>query len=430
MSLMWNGPMAMWARRHRFGLALLAIALALILQCSGLVAAGINNLVSLRLQVPWRQVVSRSVLPPCQTYAKFPVLASHLRAALRLAPWQSGTMTNLGRVLWLEGRCQEAVDVWLDAVGHGNHVAALGLLWAGQEVQLPTESAAELAEYAYVNGLYAQLEKQLDTATAWYVLALSLQPQFKTARRLSELYQERRQPEVELVVWQTIQKHLANTAPEYWWAAGRMAELLGHWQEAAQTFSRGGGLAADPYDYYMRSGQAYQRIEMWNEATAAFTAALEVQPSLLYPYTALADVAVSQKTYQTAVFWYQKAKTVSPERYEPLAGLGYVYLMTGDYASAQQSLEAALRFKPQDYWSAYLLALSYNRLGNGELAEKMLGQAIAWHPGHPWQWAILLGDWRLELGKSGGASEAYQTAKEWGAPEAELQAHKVNTNNR
>ena len=102
-----------------------------------------------------------------------------------------------------------------------------------------------------------------------------------------------------------------------------------------------------------------------------------------------------------------------PNYIEPLGQLGYTYFVEGKYSEARPFLEAVLTRSPGDAWNAYYLSQILKAENDSAMALARLEQAIAASPNPPWDWAALLGDWRLEQGNEKGALEAYELALRW-----------------
>jgi tetratricopeptide (TPR) repeat protein len=93
--------------------------------------------------------------------------------------------------------------------------------------------------------------------------------------------------------------------------------------------------------------------------------------------------------------------------------LARIYFQRKQYAEAEGHFRSALQLSPRDAEDTYYLAWCLHRTGRGHDAVETLASAIELRGNKPWEWALLVGDWELELGNREAAMTAYQRALSW-----------------
>jgi len=151
-------------------LASFALLLLLTLRSRHLMAQFLTNQASLALLPHWQAVAESPALPACPTEST-PLATRQLDAALRLAPQDERAWLQKGRLLWLAGRCAEAVDAWQTAVARnpGDLVAWLLLLQAAPETDLrPDPAIAQgIANYTLSRGDRARAAEEWERAVSY-----------------------------------------------------------------------------------------------------------------------------------------------------------------------------------------------------------------------------------------------------------------------
>lgn len=244
------------------------------------------------------------------------------------------------------------------------------------------------AMYAYGFGWLAEEAQAIDCAVFSYELSLQLAPNHLTADRLTRLLlQEGRQVEA-VVAWDQTAAALPSDDPEHWWALGQAAELRQDWRQSAWAYGQGGRLSETTNPrIWMRQGEVFRRFAQWEEAELAYHRALSIRADYYVPYFALGRVNYEQSRYSLALRWLGQSMVIRP-----------AYL-----------------------WNNYYIGQALHRMGKTDVGVAFLSNAVDLNPGQPWRWAVQLGDWRLALGDSVGALEAYQQALEWKPGETSIQ---------
>jgi len=364
--------------------------LLLLTRAPRLLAAGANNLAARALLPEWRAVQQEVALPRCETRVGTSAAEPYLALARRWDPASQRARLNGGRAAWLAGDCATAWASWEQALAAdpSDQIAALWLLWAsGADAgSLPGRfPAVALSRYADLAARRAGTTRQ--GAATWYELSLALAPGREAADGLAGLYLQAGEKERALAVWQRLAEALPEGDAEHWWALGQAAELEGNWEHAARAYGQGAEVSAAPYELWMRQAGMFRRLGRASEQEAAYHHAILTCPDCLAPYLNLGHLWSQHGQYEGALDWYVEAGRIAPRDARP------------------------------PYHRAQML----HRAGESVLAIEALAQAIALHRGQPWQWAVQLGDWRLELGDTEGALATYHQALEWKPGTAAIQ---------
>jgi Flp pilus assembly protein TadD len=138
-------------------------------------------------------------------------------------------------------------------------------------------------------------------------------------------------------------------------------ELL--WKDiAVKSFSKARG--------HTNYGIAIEERGDLDGAEKEFLKAIEVDPSYVDAYGALAIVHGKRGDYQRAEMIFARIVAEFPQDYKTQTGLGVVYLLTGRYEEAEKKFRAALAIK-EDYAPARRnLVFFYNLRGEKRLAEE------------------------------------------------------------
>lgn len=321
--------------------------------------------------------------------------------------------THTGRALWLNGECEAATQLWLQAAEGGYKEAWFELLTVGANATWPQDVAPALETYAVWKGDEAKKAGLLDATLVWYRRAFEVLPTRTSAQRVVGLLQD--DPTAQAEVWGSLVQRTAENDPSHWWGIAKSAEFNKAWGVAAAAYEEGARLSDKPYDFWMGAGAAWTRIKAWSRAETAYRLAAEIRPDLTTPWLNLGHLLRQQKRWDEARAAYLEAQRIKPqEAYAPLY-LGVLGYEMGDYLMARSYLMQVLELKSQDPSAAYYLAQVSYREEKLDEAEQWMTQAVAWNADRkPYGWALQLGDWRLQLGRCASARDAYDLALEWG----------------
>ena len=369
----------------------LALACALLLaRVPRLGAAALNSLAARALLHEWAPVSANLALPRCAQWLERSAAEPYLALAARWDPGSVRVALNRGRAAWLAGDCAAAAGHWAEAAHAAPHdaMAPYWLFWAwgADPGRLPAGITAKgLAQWAHMSGSQARATEG-EEALAWYALSLALHPGRDPAAAIAQLFAQAGQSGDAAAVWQGVAAALPPDDAERWWALGQAYELEADLERAAAAYERGAGLAAEPLGFWMRLAAVYRKLERPRDEERAYHGAIRACPDCRAPYLELGHLWRRQGQFEGALGWYREAERVSSG--DPSVG--------------------------------YYQAQALYGMGERARAAEALAQAMALHRGTPWQWAVQLGDWRLELGDREGALVAYRQALEWQPGEAAI----------
>jgi Flp pilus assembly protein TadD len=342
----------------------------------------------------------------------------HAEAAAELSDWLGSTRPSLlllGRVNWMTGKCESAYQI-LTRLVNKYPDEALGAWWlfwlqGAQPNQIPAAiGATKMAGHAESLGWWAQRNGFRNNAIAWYELSLKIRPSHNLAERLVALYRSTGTPEKATSIWADLSAAIPSDQAEHWWAEGQLAEQDKQWAAASRSYRLGAELATSPYDYLIREAAVLQQIEDWSGVERAYAAAIQAKPDAMQPYLGLGHVRRREQDYANALTWYQKAQTVAPNSTVPLFYLGELWFEQDNCDQARSYFQRVLELEPKHAKSLYYLAICAHQEYDTRLSLELLSRAIEANAEHPWQWAELLGDWRLAAGDRHGAQVAYEQA--------------------
>lgn len=407
---------------------LILLGLLLLLKAPLLIAAGANNVASRILVLEWGSTSQQLGFPVCGEKLASSSSGQHTDIALHWHADYDRALVNRGREAWLEGDCSRAQISWEQAhqITPQDPIVAFWLFWlsSADEHALPSGlPTREIAQYARIAGLRAENEGMGDVAIEWYSLSLRLNPSREVSSQLAGVYlQEQRLGEA-AAVWQQLAEATSQQDPEHWWALGQAAELAQDWELALQAYGEGVAVAEEPllFWFWIQQGRVLEHLQQWEQAKEAYAQAMGIRPADVKPYLSTAHLYYHIGNYQEALAWYQYAEIVAPEDFSSLYYQGIMNYLLGDYQATQAKLEQALQQAPDHVGANYYLAQVLHHSGEGRAAAILLARAVELSAEQPWQWAVQLGDWWLELGEREEALQAYRQALAWRPGEESIQ---------
>ncbi|CAN7624684.1 tetratricopeptide repeat protein [Massilia sp. LjRoot122] len=141
----------------------------------------------------------------------------------------------------------------------------------------------------------------------------------------------------------------------------------------------GAALAAD--DAYL-AGRNHHLARRYDEARAAYQAALQAAPGHVNARNGLATLYAEQREFTTAIaLWRALTESLTlssgPGKAYLFSNLGHAYFLKGEYDQALVALEKACLLDPLNHRSWQLLGETLRKLGQEERAQQMLSQADA-----------------------------------------------------
>ena len=346
--------------------------------------------------------------------------ASLLQSALCWDPQNERARLEAGRVAGLQDGCEAALQVWSDHAPQ-DEIALLeraNALHACGRAEEALTLYQQIPQSAVYLGFLAAQAQQPALAIQRYQLSLAISPTLQVAEALTLIYHDANQPEMERTVWVDLSAATTSGDPDHWWALGQAAALQQDWDGAAAAYAAGAALARGPCRFWEAQCDSLRRLERWQEAEDVCQSALRSCPDQVWPYLRMGDVRRAQSDLDGALEWYRQAATLRPDAGQSQYLIGLTLYRQGLYVQAEQALRQALSLDADHAASAYYLARCLYETGRMGEAAETLAAAIELEQGPAWEWALLLGDWRLKLGDREGALHAYLRAQAW-APQEE-----------
>ena len=385
-----------------------------------------NNLGSLALSQEWPVVSESPSTPRCQLWAQGPAGAAPVARALCLDPLNTRARFNAGRVAWMSGDCEMALDAWsnsspADVIARLEWANGLYALGRKEEATALYRQMNGAAGYFRWRGEQAEATPGSSEAREWYELSMAISPTLLTAHCLAQLHVESRDADAAWRVWREVVEATGEMEPDHWWALGQSAELREEWGGAAVAYGRGAEEGGDPCSFLERQAASLQRLEEWAGAEDVYRRALTLCPDGEWPYLQLGNLRRRQGDDAGALLWYRQADARWPHDVYPKHAIGLSLYNQGDYAQAKAYFRRALAIEPCHAASMYYLGWCFYRTEDIEQAVATLANAIELHGALPWRWAVTLGDWQRERGAWEEAVTAYQQALAWRPGESTIQ---------
>lgn len=131
---------------------------------------------------------------------------------------------------------------------------------------------------------------------------------------------------------------------------------------------------ATPEGMY-RLGRYYQGRISYDQAIAAYRAALEQDRNFADAHNGLGVIYASQGRYDEAIREFQMAISVAPQLAYLYNNLGYAYLLRGSNEKAVKALQEARRLDPGNEKTLHNLVLAHQRL-DGVRGEQAVGRPM------------------------------------------------------
>lgn len=189
------------------------------------------------------------------------------------------------------------------------------------------------------------------------------------------------------------------------------AGLLGCAPLGGRVVPDGGAAAAD--DAYL-AGRNHHLARRYDEARAAYQAALQAAPRHVNARNGLATLYAEQREFATAIaLWQALTESLGlasgPGKAYLFSNLGHAYFLDGDYDKALVALEKACLLDPLNARPWQLLGETLRKLGQEARARQMLAQADA----------LRANDLRADYAAAGGQSEVVAIDRALKAPAGE-----------
>jgi tetratricopeptide (TPR) repeat protein len=177
----------------------------------------------------------------------------------------------------------------------------------------------------------------------------------------------------------------------------------------------GGGLDSEKISGQDRlvEAQRYQTLGLEESALAAFTLALQENPTLTDAVMGVADIQRQRGNYAQASQMYQRAIELEPASFDAHYYLGLMQQLMGQVAEAIRTYLRALALNPQSFDANQHLASAYMQVGRPADALPYAVRATELNPESQAAWANLAATYSL-LSQFEEAVDAYRQAAELG----------------
>lgn len=173
------------------------------------------------------------------------------------------------------------------------------------------------------------------------------------------------------------------------------------------------GAAPVADDAYL-AGRNHHLARRYDEARAAYQAALQAAPGHVNARNGLATLYAEQREFATAIaLWRALTESLTlssgPGTAYLFSNLGHAYFLKGEYDNALVALEKACLLDPLNHRSWQLLGETLRKLGQEERAQQMLSQADA----------LRVHDLRADYAAAGGRAQVAAIDRALKAPARE-----------
>jgi superkiller protein 3 len=277
--------------------------------------------------------------------------------AIELDPTHGWAYNNLAMVLDRQGRPQDAIDLYRQAIKFHPHRRDQATSWDN------------------LGDVY-QARRQYEEAVNAYRQAIDLNPQYaRPWKSLGDVYRAQHRPEG---VMEAYQQAIA-LEPGYAWPyhslgliyknKGAFPQAITYYQQAIDRHPQDTDRAVS----WNGLGNVYLEMGRYNDAADAYRQAIQLNPADAWPYHNLGFVSKQQGVYPQAIGLYLQAiERFEGDRYKAISwnNLGNVYSVLGRNQDAVEAYQQAIALN-KNY------ALPWNSLGETFARLERLAEAAA-----------------------------------------------------
>ena len=303
------------------------------------------------------------------------------RRVIELQPEYADARLNLGNVLLLQGKPQEAVAQYNDVLGrHPDYAPALinqgrALLNLGRYEEASTcfrrliDLGADLLN-SHNNLGYAQLMlRHYDEALAHYHEALRVNPNdAETHFNLGNAHMEIGNIDKALAAYE----NAISINPNHAGAHINIGNLLlshGKYDQAIESLRRAIEITPASAEAHNNLGNALKATGDMEQATASYRRAIELKSDYAEAYFNLGSACSAQGDVHSAIGNYRRAIALKPRYAAAYHNLGYALGEQGHLEDAVVNYQKAIEINPK-------YALAYNNLANAQHKQGDTAQAI------------------------------------------------------
>jgi tetratricopeptide (TPR) repeat protein len=149
--------------------------------------------------------------------------------------------------------------------------------------------------------------------------------------------------------------------------------------------------AADPNQFFTQFGLGYAHLGLYGteEAVAAFTAALRLNPQSAEAFVGLGNAYVRLSRYREAEDAFARAAAVSPASADVMMGRSVLHYYQGQYAKLVEAAREAARLAPQSAAAHTLLGAALATTGDMQAGTRSVREALRLEPENYWPHQVL-----------------------------------------
>lgn len=151
---------------------------------------------------------------------------------------------------------------------------------------------------------------------------------------------------------------------------------LRQYDNALAAFSKAIEMEPNNSDHYVNRGTVKYYQKKWYEATIDFKKALSLKPSEANAVNALGLIATDRNQLDSALYYFENALTLAPQQPYFLNNLGFVYLLKNEDEKAKSAINLSITLDPDNAWAYRNKGIYYLTLSDNSAAERMLEQAL------------------------------------------------------
>ncbi|MDO8446221.1 MAG: tetratricopeptide repeat protein [Deltaproteobacteria bacterium] len=152
------------------------------------------------------------------------------------------------------------------------------------------------------------------------------------------------------------------------------------WRDSITLWSHEIKIYPDFYSSYYSRGNAYIKLNRYDEVISDYTKAIELNPKYLDAYNNRGNIYFDLGNYQAALSDYNKALELNPLDSQVYTNRGNAYLGLGDYAQAIKNHDRAIELNPNDATAYNNRGAAYFRSGNYAHAIRDFSRAVELDP--------------------------------------------------
>lgn len=402
---------------------LIFVTIFFVTHINSLLITASKNYADWQVRKIWDSDIVENIEKPCLLNGNYSSIKTELMRIIEFGDKRA--WTNMGRVLWVEGNCEDAIDAWKKAWKFTEDpISAYELMRSRDDFTILSQSMREqLSNMAYHRGIKLDGEKKYALAITWIEKSLMLVPRHESATKLADLYNKMGVNTHTKQIWIDMINRLSKEDSDYWWAIGELYLIDNNWTSAAHAFTQGAELADDPHPFLMQVGYSWYQANNWKKAIKTYEEAIRIKPNYWWSYIMIGKIYKEMGDYDTAIQYFLKVKDLDPNNPSPYFHIGEIFYIMHDLESAYNYFNEALKLDTNNFMSKYYIALILYDENKITEAEQWMEDAIQ---SNPWKdmranWWIIIGDWRVKRYDCDGALIAYINAQKDGATEQILE---------